>query len=838
MDAWVKQSVWALWCAACALALAWRLQGDVVPVAAGPAHDIAEGIPLPICICAQPDGEILFANDAMSELAGESRDGLPGRLLGDFCTGAPDRERLAQVLRDGRSFDAVELPARRGDGTVRWVSVSGRPDVFGTRPAMFVVCHDITGHKQAQSSLAASERRFRVLLGALSEAVVLYDAEAHVLTRNRAAESCNWLEAAHAGLPGARLDRKLRDEQGRPLPHARHPVMLSLTSGQPARDLVMGAEDTGGQLHWLSVNTQPLFHAGASRPYAVVASYRDLTARIRAERALRASEQRYALALRGMNEGLIEWVAGGDALYASPRLLQIMGHDAGGRRIRVRDFVAGIHPDDKPAWSAVLLDLMRGRSEHFQQELRMRHADGSHHWFLLRGVTQRDARGRARRVVATVADISVRRRLEQADVAERELLSLIAGGFPLQQVMSRLAVLIEGLLDTDARVAVLVFDGARDKVVDVSGPSLSESFRAGMGKLAGDMVAGLVGDEAGPVTHDDVASVEVLKPCRDLLSSEGAHALWMLPLAGRGGTALGYLMVYHRHPWRPGRSDEDVVERLADIAHLALERERGAREVRELHESLERRVAERTAMLEQANRELEAFSYSVSHDLRSPLRAINGFAHLLAEHAEASLDEEGRDMLGRIERGATRMGQLIDDILHFSRVSRVDMAHAEIGLDSLVASVAADLLDQYPGTQLDIAPIGRVRGDPAMLRQVFANLIGNALKFSSRAEQPRVDIHVAMFDGVPAICVRDNGVGFDMAHADRLFGVFQRMHGIDEFPGTGVGLAIVKRIVERHGGRIRVDASPGQGATFHFTLAGFTPAEAMPGTPDIVRTGT
>lgn len=166
------------------------------------------------------------------------------------------------------------------------------------------------------------------------------------------------------------------------------------------------------------------------------------------------------------------------------------------------------------------------------------------------------------------------------------------------------------------------------------------------------------------------------------------------------------------------------------------------------------------------------------------------------------------------------------------------MAHAEIGLDSLVASVAADLLDQYPGTQLDIAPIGRVRGDPAMLRQVFANLIGNALKFSSRAEQPRVDIHVAMFDGVPAICVRDNGVGFDMAHADRLFGVFQRMHGIDEFPGTGVGLAIVKRIVERHGGRVSVQAAPGKGATFRFTLDSFLPAQPQPGPEGASRTGT
>lgn len=844
-DALPAQFAWVAWCLACGAALAWHSRRPAVPLP-GPVADAADAepgvvqrLPLATCICAVPGGELLVVNESMAALAGEAPSALLGRALDELCV-APDRERLAAALAAGTGFDELEVQARRGDGTVRWLSVSARSDVFRARPALLVVCHDITGHKQAQRSLQASEARFRVLLGALSEAVVLYDAQAKVLIRNRAAEACTWLDAAHAAPPGADDTARLRDEQGRGLPREMHPVMRSLADGQPARDVVIGTVDAAGQTRWLAVNTQPLFHAGASRPYAVVASYSDLTARVRAERALRASEQRYALALRGMNEGLVEWISGSDQLYVSPRLSQIMGYDGGGRRMRVRDFVAAIHPDDKPAWSSMMAAHLRGRIDHFQKELRMLHADGTYHWFMLRGVAQRDAGGRWRRVVGTVADISVSRRLEQSDVAERELLSLIAAATPLPDVMARLAVLVEGLLGEDARVAVFTFDGS-EAAMEVAAPSLPPSFRTGVLQFPQHVGAGATAEASQglrPVLGDEVGGGEAGGPYQAFLAAEDLHALWTLPLAGRGGAVLGSLAIYHRLPWRPGRTDENLVERVVDIAQLALERARSEREVRELHESLERRVAERTALLAQANRELEAFSYSVSHDLRSPLRAINGFAHLLAEQAAATLDDEGRDMLARIQRGATRMGQLIDDILHFSRMARVDMARSEIRLDSLARTVAAELAEQYPAARVTIGPLGHASGDLAMLRQVFVNLIGNALKFSSHAAQPTVDIYVEDIDGEPAICIRDNGIGFDPAYAERLFGVFQRMHGVDEFPGTGVGLAIVKRIVERHGGRVSVVAAPGRGATFRFTLDRFRPSDRQSPQPDVPRTGT
>jgi PAS domain S-box-containing protein len=848
----VAQFVWAIWCGLCALALSRvlvrREAPDDSPVKAVPAaggddlreQDVLQGIPLAACVCALPDGEIVFVNGAMAELAGEPAQALIGRSPADFCMQDEQRGLFPGLLQDAGGFQNVEVPARRLDGDVRWLSVSGRASVFSGRPAFVFVCHDITRHKQAQRSLAASEERFRVLLGALSEAVVLYDAEGRVLTRNRAAESCSWLAEAHAGLPGGRYGARLCDEHGRALPAEMHPVIRALAEGVPARDIVIGSEDADGRMRWLEVNTQPLFHTGARRAYAVVASYSDLTARIRAERALRASEQRYALALRGMNEGLAEWITGSDSLYVSPRLSQILGFEAGGRRMRVRDFISMVHPDDKPSWMATIVEHLRGRSDHFQVELRILHADGTFHWFMLRGVAQRDASGRSKRLVATMADISVSKRLERVDAAERELLSLIATAMPLRNVTSRLAELAEGLLDADARAAVFVFNESEGEHPDVDAPNMSSAFRSGAAAFA--MRPGIGGTfdtlhRLHPVLCEDVMAIDTFGIYRAFLTAEGLRAVWALPLAGQGGTVLGSLTIYHPHAWRPGRTEEMLIERLVDIAQLALERARGERQVRELNASLEHRVAERTKMLEQANNELEAFSYSVSHDLRSPLRAINGFAHLLAEHAEAALDAEGRDMLVRIQRGATRMGQLIDDILHFSRMARVDLAHSEVNLDALVASVVAELSEQYPAARVSVSDIGHACGDLAMLRQVFVNLIGNALKFSAHAEQAEVSVFVDT-EGKPAICVRDNGVGFDLAYADRLFGVFQRGHGSDAFPGTGVGLAIVKRIVERHGGAISVQAAPGQGATFRFTLGHFMPSDRVPSHTRLPRTGT
>jgi light-regulated signal transduction histidine kinase (bacteriophytochrome) len=221
-----------------------------------------------------------------------------------------------------------------------------------------------------------------------------------------------------------------------------------------------------------------------------------------------------------------------------------------------------------------------------------------------------------------------------------------------------------------------------------------------------------------------------------------------------------------------------------------------------------------------SNRELEAFSYSVSHDLRTPLRAIDGFSQSILEEYGDKLDEQGKADLQRVRAAAKRMGILIDDLLTLARTARSEMSHQRVELSNVAQEIVSQLKATNPERQtaFTIAPGLTVDGDPGLLRVVLENLLGNAWKFTSHKPQAAVELGVEQRDGERIYFVRDNGVGFDMQYADKLFAPFQRLHSDSEFPGTGVGLATVQRIIRRHGGRIWVNAAVDQGATFYFVL--------------------
>lgn len=265
------------------------------------------------------------------------------------------------------------------------------------------------------------------------------------------------------------------------------------------------------------------------------------------------------------------------------------------------------------------------------------------------------------------------------------------------------------------------------------------------------------------------------------------------------------------------KTDQEEMEALSVAFSEVLNRRRAERMIEELNEELRRNLR----LAEAANRELEAFSYSVSHDLRAPLRHITGFVELLNKRDHGSLDEKSRHYLRVISEAAVKMGVLIDDLLAFSRMGRAEMTSTRIDMDQLVRGVVTELSDVEQGREIrwEIGPLPTVQGDPAMLRLVMVNLISNSLKFTR--SRPRAEIAIgAVRDrtGETAFYVRDNGVGFDMKYADKLFGLFQRLHGSGEFEGSGVGLANVQRIIHRHGGRTWAKGEPGHGAVFWFSL--------------------
>ncbi|MGE5300045.1 MAG: ATP-binding protein [Acidobacteriota bacterium] len=326
----------------------------------------------------------------------------------------------------------------------------------------------------------------------------------------------------------------------------------------------------------------------------------------------------------------------------------------------------------------------------------------------------------------------------------------------------------------------------------------------------------------------DIEVDPLMRPWKEKALSHGFRSSAAFPLR-IGQDAIGAFTIYSEKPsFFTGEEIELFLSMAGDVSFAIdfIENERRRRAVeaalRDLNEELERKVKERTAGLEEAYREMEAFSYSVSHDLRSPLRIINGFAQAVLEDYGDKLDDKGKDLLKIIGTNAIRMDRLINGLLDLSRIGRQEMNVAEIDMEKMAKALCNDIGGTLSGRKVLFAvqPLPSVRGDAVLLRQVFENLLSNAVKFTRKRQEAVIEIGGRKDGREHVYFVRDNGVGFSMQYADKLFRVFQRLHNVKEFEGTGIGLSIVHRIVQKHGGRIWAEAKAKEGATFYVALPG------------------
>ncbi|MBA2627038.1 MAG: hypothetical protein H0U85_03430 [Gemmatimonadales bacterium] len=323
---------------------------------------------------------------------------------------------------------------------------------------------------------------------------------------------------------------------------------------------------------------------------------------------------------------------------------------------------------------------------------------------------------------------------------------------------------------------------------------------------------------------DDVSTLAERPAVLDRIAAAGVRSLLSVPLRVDGDT-IGELNIGAGVAGPIDQESRDIALEVATPLATAIQQARLREEVARHTLELERRVLERTSELREANAELEAFSYSVSHDLRAPIRHIGGFAQLLLDEHSERLDGTGRHYAERIRHAARDMAALVDDLLNLARVARQDVVRRPTDLTALVQDLRTEIGVHSPERDIEwsVEPLPAVEADPALLRVALGNLLSNAVKFTAPREHAKIRVYPVTADGQSGLAIADNGVGFGMAHVGRLFGVFERLHHANEFEGTGVGLAIVRRIAQKHGGRVWAEGEPGQGATFYLTVGDAPP---------------
>lgn len=739
---------------------------------AGPSYvHLLESSPVPMWVVEEGTWRILEVNCAAIEKYGYAREEFLNMTAGDLQV-AEDRAAVEAQLRvrDAGLTTHARRRHRTKLGDTIIAEVTARPLLFQGRAARMIVVSDVTTRARSEEALQESESRYRDLFERSPTPAWVYEAESlrFLAVNDAALQRYGYDRETFLGL--TILDLNVPEDVPMVRARAEHRESGAYYQRQAHH------KTRDGTVIEMDIRSGPVRFGGR---HARQVLGHDVTERVRMEQALRESEER----LRTIADNL-------------PALI---GYVDAEQRYRFAN-------KSYEEWFGVSPAEIVGTS--------LREWLGEAHYAEVRGdievalsgraiTAERPARRSVRKIIARVSyiphighggevhgfyvlgyDVTERREVEEAVARERALLRAVIDNLPENVYVK----------DRDCRYLLMNAAGLL-----LRGAEREEDV---LGRAAADFYP------AAAAQQFDAEDRMVIESGKPLINRERSHVR-------ADGSQQWYLGTKV-----PLRDVAGNIVGVVGIGREITELRKGAETIRTLNAELEQRVRERTAQLEAANRELEAFSYSVSHDLKAPLRSIDGFSRALREDFSHVLEPAGQEFLDRISAASLRMGELIDNLLALSRVTRAEMVRVPVDLTSMAQEIVADLRKSAPAHAVEvvIAPGLTGQGDPGLLRVVLENLLANAWKFTGARARAKIEIGAKQRGGLTAYYVRDNGAGFDMAYAGRLFIAFQRLHAAKEFPGTGVGLATVQRVIYRHGGRIWAEGAVDGGATFHFTL--------------------
>ena len=678
----------------------------------------------------------------------------------------------------------------------------------------------IDAHLHTLEALRESEAKYRSLIRKVQTAIVLHDGQGQLLDSNPVAHEL--LGLSEDQLRGKSLidpEWHFLREDGSIMPVAEYPVSIVLSSQLALRGYVVGiCRPDKDIISWVLVNAEPEYD-DSWKVAMVIVSFMDITELRRAEQTLRESEEKFSIAFHSSPNILAIIRIDGTILDVNEGYTRLLGYS---RDESLGKTTTELNIWVDPADRITTITALQEYGEITDFETKLRCKDG-------KLITVIDS-ARTIKLQGELCTLSIAHDItERREEAEED----IAWNLAINQALSSLYIPLVTTGTSIEQIANIVLEKSRQLTTSAHG------YVAEIDPVIGDLIAhtntkmmqteckiaekqlrkirfpqradglynGLWGHALN--TKEPFYTDEPVKHPASVGVPEGHIAIERIlavPVL-LAGELVGQIALSNSTRAYTDR-DLEAINRIAEFYALAIQHKRAEEKIRKLNQELEQRVADRTAGLEAANKELEAFAYSVSHDLRAPLRHIGGFLELLQKKAGGALDEQSLHYMDTISQAARKMGRLIDDLLSFSRMGRHALLFQPVELGPLVNEVMAELEPDAAGRAIDwcIGDLPTVRGDTPMLRMVLTNLIANALKFTQPRQQAQIEIgSIAGETSEAVIFVRDNGVGFDMAYVDKLFGVFQRLHRAEEFEGTGIGLANVRRIINRHGGRTRAE---------------------------------